>query len=91
MPEGSLIFMMLVPVLAVATGMVVYCLLLARKYRRIEADMQCIYEGEQHKIDLIIFDRNDWFLRKVRLHTSSYPYVVEVLISEVNTLDYRKI
>ncbi|NJD90006.1 MAG: hypothetical protein FIA91_00580 [Geobacter sp.] len=78
--------MMLLPVLAVTAGMGVYCLRLARKYRRIEADMQCIYEGVVHKIDMIIFDRNDWFLRKVRLHTSSYPYVVEVLISEVNTL-----
>jgi hypothetical protein len=86
MPEGSLIIMMVVPVLAMAAGIVVYCLRLARKYRRIEADMQCIYEGELHKIDLIIFDRNDWFLRKVRLHTNSYPYVVEVLISEVYTL-----
>lgn len=86
MPEGSLFFVMTIPVLAVATGMGVYCLRLARKYRRIEADMQCIYEGEVHKIDLIIFDRNDWFLRKVRLHTSSYPYVVEVLISEVSVL-----
>ena len=86
MPEGSLIIMMLVPVLAVAIAVVAYCLRLARKYRRIEADMQCLYGGEVHKIDLIIFDRNDWFLRKVRLHTSSYPYVVEVLISEVNTI-----
>ena len=86
MPEGSLIIMMLVAVLAVTAGMVVYCLRLARKYRRIEADMQCIYEGAVHKIDMIVFDRNDWFLRKVRLHTSSYPYVVEVLISEINTL-----
>lgn len=86
MPEGSLILLMLVPVLAVATGIAGYCLRLARKYRRVEADMQCIYAGAVHKIDLIVFDRNDWFLRKVRLHTSSYPYVVEVLISEVNTL-----
>ena len=86
MPEGSLIILMLVAVLAVAIGIVVHCLGLARKYRRIEADMQCRYAGAVHKIDLIIFDRNDWFLRKVRLHTNTYPYVVEVLISEVNTL-----
>lgn len=78
--------MMMLMVLAVATGMGVYCLCLAKKYRRIETDMQCVYEGERHKIDMIVYDRKDWFLRKVRFHTSSYPYVVEVLISEIDTV-----
>lgn len=87
MPEGSVICIMLVLVLLASLAMVGYCLQLARKYRKIEADMHCRYAGEEHKIDEIIFNRDDWFLRKVRFHTSSYPYVTEVLISEVDTID----
>lgn len=86
MPEGSLICMMLAVVLSATVSMVIYCLRLARKYKKIEADMLCIYEGEVHKVDEIVFCRDDWFLRKVRFHTSAYPHVVEVLISEVDPI-----
>lgn len=86
MPEGSVLCIMLALLLSTAAGMVVYCLRLYRKYQKIEADMQCVYAGEVHKVDQIVFDRHDWFLRKVRFHTSTYPYVVELLISEVDTL-----
>jgi hypothetical protein len=85
MPEGTIICIMIVSVLAAALGMAVYCLRLARKYRRVEADMRCIYEGTLHQVVDIVFDRDDWFMRKVRLHSEVYPYVVEVLISEVRT------
>ena len=86
MPEGTVIFIMFAFVLSAALGMVVYCLRLARKFRRIEADMNCIYEGTVHHVVDIIYDRNDWFLRKVRLHTDTYPYVVDVPISEVRII-----
>ncbi len=83
MPEGTLICLLFGMVLSAAVGIVVYCLRLARKYKRIEADMQCIYDGTLHHVVDIVYDSNDWFLRKVRLHTDVYPYVVDVLISEV--------
>lgn len=86
MPEGTIICMMLVVVLSAAVGVIVYCLRLARKYRRIEADMSCIYEGAVHHVIDIVYDGNDWFMRKVRLHTDTYPYVVDMLISEVRTI-----
>lgn len=86
MPEGTIICMMLVVVLSAAVGVIVYCLWLARKYRRIEADMSCIYEGAVHHVIDIIYDGNDWFMRKVRLHIDTYPYVVDTLISEVRTI-----
>ncbi len=84
MPEGTIICILFALVLSSAVGMVVYCLRLARKFRRIEADMNCIYDGTMHHVVDIIYDP-DWFLRKVRLHTDVYPYVVDVLISEVQT------
>ena len=83
MPEGTVICIMLVLVLSATIGMVVYCLWLARKFRRIEADMSCIYEGREHHVIDILYDRNDWFMRKARLHSDIYPYVVDVLLSEV--------
>lgn len=86
MPEGTVICIMFVFVLSTAVGLVVYCLRLAGKYRKIEADMNCIYKGTTHHVVDIIYDRDDWFLRKVRLHTDIYPYVVDVLISEVRTI-----
>lgn len=86
MPEGSILCMMLALLLSAVAGVVIYCLRLCRKYQKIEADMQCVYAGAVHKVDQIVFDRNDWFLRKVRFHTTTYPYVVEVLISEVDTI-----
>lgn len=86
MPEGTIICILFVFVMISAVGMVVYCLRLARKYRRIEADRQCIYESAQHHVVDIIYDRNDWFMRKARIHTDAYPYVVDVLISEVRTI-----
>lgn len=86
MPEGSFICAMLVLILSAAAGMVLYCLRLARKYKRVEEDGNCIYEGAVHHVVEIIYDHNDWFMRKVRLHTDVYPYVVEVLISEVRTI-----
>ena len=86
MPEGTIICMMLVVVLSAAVGVIVYCLWLARKYRRIEADMSCIYEGAVHHVIDIIYDGNEWFMRKVRLHIDTYPYVVDTLISEVRTI-----
>lgn len=89
MPEGTVICILFIFVLATAVGMVVYCLRLARKYRRIEADMQCIYGERQHHVVDIIYDRDDWFLRKARLHTDEYPYVRDVLISEVRTVSCR--
>jgi F0F1-type ATP synthase membrane subunit a len=89
MPEGTIICIMLVFVLSAAVGVVGYCLWLARRYRRIEADMQCIYEGTVHHVVDIIYDNNDWFLRKVRLHIDTYPYVVDKLISEVRAISLR--
>lgn len=86
MPEGTTICILLVFVLSAMVGMVVYCLWLAGKYRRIEADMCCIYEDTMHHVIEVVFDSDDWFMRKVRLHTDTYPYVVEVLISEVRAI-----
>jgi flagellin-like protein len=45
MPEGTIIFVMFAFVLTGAVGAAIYCLRLASKYKRIEADMACIYEG----------------------------------------------
>lgn len=89
MPEGSFICIMLVFVLLAAVAMVVYCLRLAAKYRRIEADMQCVYHGTVHHVVDIIYDGNDWFMRKVRLHSDAFPYVVDTLISEVRTISKK--
>ncbi len=86
MPEGSFICAMFALVLTAALGVVVYVLRLARKYRMVEKSMLCFYEGTIHKVMDIIYDHNDWFLRKVRLHTDSYPYVVDVLISDVKVI-----
>lgn len=86
MPEGSTICIMLVFVLTAALGAGAYCLRLARKYKRIEADMRCLHEGVVHPVLEIIYDRNDWFMRKVRLHTETYPYVIDVPISEVRCI-----
>jgi hypothetical protein len=86
MPEGTIICILFVFVLSSAAGAVVYCLHLARKYKKVESDRECIYEGTVHHVVDIIFDGNDWFMRKVRLHTDVYPYVVDVLISEVRTI-----
>jgi hypothetical protein len=80
---------MFVFVFSAAVGAVVYCLRLAAKYRRIEADMRCIYEGTVHHVVEIIYDNNDWFMRKVRLHTDTFPYVVDKLISEVRPVSRR--
>lgn len=88
MPEGTIICIMLVLFLLATVGVVVYCLRLARKYKRVEADMQCIHEGAEHHIVDIIYDGNDWFMRKVRLHTETYPYVVDVPISEVRVISH---
>lgn len=90
MPEGTILCVMLVFVLSASTGVVVYCLRLARKYRRIETDMNCIYENTMHPVIEIIFSADDWFMRKVRLHTDAYPYVIEVLISEVKVASGSK-
>lgn len=84
MPEGTIICVLFVFVLWAAVGLVAYCLRLARKYRRIEVDMRCIYKGAVHHVVEVVYDGNDWFMRKVRLHTDTYPYVVDVLISEVH-------
>lgn len=80
---------MFVVVLSAALGAVVYCLRLARKYKRIEADMQCVYQGSVHHVVDIIYDDNDWFMRKVRLHSATYPYVVDKLISDVRPVTRR--
>jgi hypothetical protein len=77
---------MFVFVLSAAVGAVVYCLRLASKYRRIEADMQCICDGTVHHVVDIIYDKNDWFMRKVRLHSDTFPFVVDRLISDVRTV-----
>lgn len=89
MPEGTIICVLLVFVLSGAAGMIVYCLKLSRIYRRIEADMQCIYEGTRHHVVDIVYDRRDWFMRKALLHADVYPYVIEVLISEVRPVSLR--
>jgi len=89
MPEGTFICIMLVFVLSAAVGAVVYCLRLSAKYRRIEADMRCICDGTVHQVVDIIYDNNDWFMRKVRLHSDTFPYVVDKLISEVRTVSGR--
>jgi hypothetical protein len=86
MPEGTIIFILLIAELSAAVAVIVYCLRLARKYRRIEADMQCIYQGTVHQVVDIVCDNNDWFMRKVRLHSDTYPYVIEVPISEVRII-----
>jgi len=86
MPEGTIICIMLLFVLSAALGMIAYCLGLARKYRMIETDMHCIYEGTIHHVVDIIYDHNDWFMRKARLHIDTYPYAVEVPISELRTV-----
>lgn len=84
MGEGIIIILMLILVLLTAAAIIVYSMRLAQKYRRIEQSRQCIYDGELHKVDEIIYNRDDWFLRKVRFHTSHYPYVLEVLISDID-------
>lgn len=86
MPEGSIILMCFGLVIAVSFAVAVYCLQLARKYRRIERDMRCIHEGAEQGVMEIIYDRNDWFIRSVRLHKDTYPYYVDVLISDVRTI-----
>lgn len=86
MPEGTIICILLLFALSAAVGMIAYCLRLARKYRMIETDKHCIYEGTVHHVVDIIYDRDDWFMGKARLHTDSYPYVVEVPISELRAV-----
>lgn len=78
--------MMFVLMLLAAFGMVAYCLWLSRLYKKVETDMSCLYQGTVYHVIGVVYDRNDWFMRKVRLHTDSYPYVVEVLMSEVRPL-----
>lgn len=78
--------MMLVLMLFATFGMVAYCLWLSRVYKKVEADMSCLYHGTVYHVLDVVYDRNDWFMRKVRLHTDTYPYVLEVLISEVRPL-----
>lgn len=89
MPEGTVICILLVFALSAAVGMAVYSLRLARKYRIIETDRHCIYEGAIHHVVEIIDDRDDWFMRKARLHTDTYPYVVDVPISELGVTPLR--
>jgi len=89
MPEGTFICIMFVFVLSAVVGAVVYCLRLSAKYKRIEADMRCIYEGTVHHVVDIIYDNNDWFMRKVRLHSDTFPYVVDRLISDVRTVSRK--
>lgn len=89
MPEGTIICVLFAFVLSGAVGMIVYCLRLASKYRRIEADMHCIYKGTMHHVVDIVYDQGDWFMRKVRLHTDIYPYVLDVLISEVRAISLK--
>lgn len=86
MPEGTVICILLLFVLSAALGMVAYCLGLARRYRMIEKDKRCIHEGAVHHVVEIIYDRDDWFMRKARLHSDTYPYVVEVPISELRAV-----
>lgn len=86
MPEGTIIGIMLVFVVSASACMVAYCLWLARKYRKIATDMCCMYEDTMHHVIEIVYDADDWFMRKVRLHTDTYPYVVEVLISDVRSI-----
>jgi len=84
MSDGTFICIMFVFVLSELVGLIAYCLHLARKYKRIQADMCCVYKGTVHRVIEIVYDSNDWFMRKVRLHSEVYPYVVDVLISEVH-------
>jgi hypothetical protein len=86
MPGGTVVCILFVFVLSAAMGMIAYCLRLARKYRMIETDMHCIYEGTIYHVVDIIYDRNDWFMRKARLHTDTYPFVVDVPISELRAV-----
>jgi hypothetical protein len=80
---------MLVFVSSASAGMVLYCLRLAAKYRRIETDMRCIYNDRVYQVVDVIYDHNDWFMRKVRLHTDTFPYVTDTLISEVRTISKK--
>jgi hypothetical protein len=82
---------MLLFVLSAAVGTVAYCLWLAAKYKRIETDMCCVCDGRVHHIVDIIYDYNDWFMRKVRLHSDDYPYFVDKLVSEVSTVSRKQL
>lgn len=86
MPEGTIICLMFGLVFSGAIGAVVYCLHLARKYARVESDRQCCYNGTIHKVLAVVYDSNDWFMRRVRLQTDVYPYVLEVLIADIRII-----
>ena len=83
MPEGSMIVIGFGLMVTAAFASAVYCLLLAGKYRQIECDMRCVHNGEEKIVMDIIYNRNDWFMRSVRLHSEAYPYYEDVLISDV--------
>lgn len=69
-----------------SAGLILYCALLAVKYRHIERDMRCVYSGVIYDVMEIVYDRDDWFKRSVRLRQEEFPYYFNVLISEVNTV-----
>ncbi len=86
MPEGSIIVLFFGLAVAAAGVGAVYCLRLALKYRRIERDMRCIHNGAELDVMEIVYDRDDWFRRRVRLHKDSYPYYEDVPISDVRAV-----
>ena len=90
MREGTIIGFMLIAIFFAALVMIGYCLCLSRKYRRIESDRQCLYKGTVYKVIAVVYNGNDWFMRKARLQTDSYPYVVEVFISDIRIVDRDK-
>lgn len=90
MREGTIIGFMLVANFFAALVMIGYCLCLSRKYSRIESDRLCRYKGTVYKVIDIVYNSEDWFMRKARLQTDSYPYVVEVFISDVRIVDRNK-
>lgn len=90
MREGTMIGFMLIANFLATLFIIGYCLCLSRKYRRIESDRLCRYKGTVYKVIDIVYNGNDWFMRKARLQTDSYPYVVEVFISDVRIVNCDK-
>lgn len=86
MPEGSVILLMFCLTITAHAGVVLYSVLLALKYRHVKRDMRCIYHGVVYDIMEIIYDRDDWFKRSIRLRHEEYPYYIIVLISDTDTV-----
>lgn len=84
--EGSVIVMMFYLIMAASVGLILYCARLAVKYQHIERDMRCVYSGVVYDVMEIVYDRDDWFKRSVRLRQEEFPYYFNVLISEENTV-----